>query len=447
MTTILRRMGWLLVLAAAVGIAAADVDPVTRTGHLNVATIDGSINPASSDYLQKAIAESETDGAAALLLELDTPGGLVASTKDIIQAMLNARVPIIVYVAPRGAWAGSAGTFITIAGNVAAMAPGSSIGAAHPVGIGGGTPSDDEEGESTDQGARKAENLLAAFIESIAEERKRNVEWAAKAVRESVAVTADKALELGVIDIVAATRSDLLTQLLEHPFPFQGEMVVLDVADARQRSIEMDTLTRVLNVIVDPNVAVLLLMAGLLGLYVEFNQPGAVVPGVVGAACLLLALIAMQILPFSWIGLLLIAAGIALFVTEIFVTSYGLLFAGGIICFLIGGSMMFDRPDLSDLNVSFWPVLVPAVAGMALFAGLVVYAVGRTLGRRQESGVSELIGMTGVATTALEPSGTVFIRGEHWNARAEEPIGAEERVEATAVRGMELRVRRAGPLT
>ena len=447
MTTISRRMGWLLVLAAAVGIAAADVDPVTRTGHLNVATIDGSINPASSDYLQKAIAESETDGAAALLLELDTPGGLVASTKDIIQAMLNARVPIIVYVAPRGAWAGSAGTFITIAGNVAAMAPGSSIGAAHPVGIGGGTPSDDEEGESTDQGARKAENLLAAFIESIAEERKRNVEWAAKAVRESVAVTADKALELGVIDIVAATRSDLLTQLLEHPFPFQGEMVVLDVADARQRSIEMDTLTRVLNVIVDPNVAVLLLMAGLLGLYVEFNQPGAVVPGVVGAACLLLALIAMQILPFSWIGLLLIAAGIALFVTEIFVTSYGLLFAGGIICFLIGGSMMFDRPDLSDLNVSFWPVLVPAVAGMALFAGLVVYAVGRTLGRRQESGVSELIGMTGVATTALEPSGTVFIRGEHWNARAEEPIGAEERVEATAVRGMELRVRRAGPLT
>jgi membrane-bound serine protease (ClpP class) len=447
LTTILTRMGWLLVLAASVAIAAAQAAPVTRTGHLNVVTIDGSINPASSDYLQKAIAESETDGAAALLVELDTPGGLVASTKDIIQAMLNARVPIIVYVAPRGAWAGSAGTFITMAGNVAAMAPGSSIGAAHPVGIGGGTPSDDEEGESTDQGARKAENLLAAFIESIAEERKRNVEWAAKAVRESVAVTADKALELGVIDIVAATRSDLLTQLLEHPFPFQGEMVVLDVADARQRSIEMDTLTRVLNVIVDPNIAVLLLMAGLLGLYVEFNQPGTVVPGVVGAACLLLALIAMQILPFSWIGLLLIAAGIALFVTEIFVTSYGLLFTGGIICFLIGGSMMFDRPDLSDLNVSFWPVLVPAVAGMALFAGLVVYAVGRTLGRPQESGVSELIGMTGVATTALDPTGTVFIRGEHWNARADQPIGAVERVEATAVRGMELRVRRAGPLT
>jgi membrane-bound serine protease (ClpP class) len=438
-------MGWLLVLAAAAGIAAAGAAPVTRTGHLNVVTIDGSINPASSDYLQKAIAESERDGAAALLLELDTPGGLVASTKDIIQAMLNAKVPIIVYVAPQGAWAGSAGTFITIAGNVAAMAPGSSIGAAHPVGIGGGAPSDDEDDESADPGAQKAENLLAAFIESIAEERKRNVEWAAKAVRESEAVTADKALELGVIDIVAATRSDLLEQLKEHPFPFQGETVVVDVVDSRQRLIEMDALTRVLNVIVDPNVAVLLLMAGLLGLYIEFNQPGTVVPGVVGAACLLLALIAMQILPFSWIGLLLIAAGIGLFITEIFVTSYGLLFAAGVICFLIGGSMMFDRPDLSDLNVSFWPVLVPTVAGMALFGGLVVYAVGRSMGRRQESGTSELVGMTGVATTALDPTGTVFIRGEYWNARSDEPIGAQERVEATAVQGLELVVRRAGP--
>jgi len=441
----LTRPGWVLVLTAALAMAAAGAGPVTRKGHLNVATIDGSINPASSDYLQKAIAESEKDGAAALLLELDTPGGLVASTKDIIQAMLNARVPIIVYVAPQGAWAGSAGTFITLAGNVAAMAPGSSIGAAHPVGIGGGAPSEDEEGKSTDQGARKAENLLAAFIESIAEQRKRNVEWAAKAVRESVAVTADKALELGVIDIVAASRTDLLTQLREHPFPFEGGTVVLDVADAPQRVIEMGLLTRVLNVIVDPNVAVLLLLAGLLGLYVEFNQPGVVVPGVIGAACLVLALIAMQILPFSWIGLLLIVAGIALFVSEIFVTSYGLLFAAGMACFLIGGSMVFDRPDVSDLNVSFWPVLVPTVAGMALFGGLVVYAVGRTLGRRQESGVSELIGMIGVATTALEPTGTVFIRGEYWTARADEPIAAKERVEATGVRGLELAVRRAEP--
>jgi membrane-bound serine protease (ClpP class) len=314
------------------------------------------------------------------------------------------------------------------------------------VGIGGGSAPEDEKGKSTDPGAQKAENMMAAFIESIAEQRKRNVEWAAKAVRESVAVTAEKALELGVIDIVASTRGDLLAQLGKHPFAFEGETVVLDVANASQRRIEMGMLTRVLNVIVDPNIAVLLLMAGMLGLYVEFNHPGSVLPGVAGATCLLLALIAMQILPFSWVGLLLIAAGIGLLIAEIFVTSYGLLFAAGIACFLIGGSMVFDRPDLSDLNVSFWPVLVPTVAGMALFGGLVVYAVGRTMGRRQESGVSELIGMTGVATTALDPEGTVFIRGEYWRARADAPIGAEERVEATAVQGMELRVRRARPV-
>jgi membrane-bound serine protease (ClpP class) len=325
------------------------------------------------------------------------------------------------------------------------MTPGSSIGAAAPVGIGGGAPSEDEDGKSKDTGAQKAENLLAAFIESIAEQRERNVEWAAKAVRESVAVTADKALELGVIDIVASNRSDLLTQLQDHPFPFEGETVVLDLVDASQRVIAMDALTRVLNVIVDPNVAVLLLMAGLLGLYIEFNQPGTLVPGVIGATCLVLALIAMQILPFSWIGLLLIAAGIALFAAEVFITSYGVLFAAGIACLLIGGSMVFDRPDLSDLNVSFWPVLVPIVTGMALFGGLVIYAVGRSMGRRQESGVSELIGMSGVASTELDPVGTVFIRGEYWRARADEPIAAQESVEATAVDGLELRVRRAGP--
>jgi len=198
-------------------------------------------------------------------------------------------------------------------------------------------------------------------------------------------------------------------------------------------------------VIVDPNVAVLLLFAGLLGLYVEFNQPGMIFPGVTGAVCLVLALIAMQVLPFSWVGVLLVLAGIALFVTEVFVTSYGLLFAGGCLCLLLGGSMVFDRPDLSDLNVSFWGVLMPAVVGMGLFAAVVVFAVGRTFRLRQQSGVSELIGMTGKATTSLDPEGTVFIRGEYWRARSSESIPAEARVEAVGVDGLELRVRRAEP--
>lgn len=433
--------------AGATAAGAADAEPEARTGTLYVARIAGSINPASSDYLQRAIRQSEEEGAAALLLELDTPGGLVASTKDIIQAMLSSRVPIVVYVYPQGAWAGSAGTFITLAANVAAMTPGSSIGAASPVGIGGPAPppQEGEEGTPSDPAAKKAENLLSAFIEAIAAKRKRNVEWARQAVREAVAVTADEALELGVIDLVAEDRTDLLRQLPGFPVEISGETFRLDLAGAPVLDIEMGLITRVLNVIVDPNVAVLLLMAGLLGLYVEFNQPGLILPGLAGGFCLVLAMIAMQILPFSWVGLLLIGLGVALFVTEVFVTSYGFLFAGGVVCLLLGGSMLFDRPEVSDLNVHFWRVLVPAVGGMALFGGLVVFAVGRSLSRRQQSGTWEMVGMQGTATTPIDPEGTVFIRGEYWRARSDQPIQAHARVEAVGVEGLELRVRPAQP--
>jgi membrane-bound serine protease (ClpP class) len=438
-----RWLGALTLLCA----AGAQAEPVVeRTGRLYVARIAGSINPASSDYLQKAIELSTREEAGALLLELDTPGGLVASTKDIIQAMLASPVPIVVYVSPQGAWAGSAGTFITLAGHVAAMAPGSSIGAASPVGL-GAPPGGEGDDEKRDVAGRKAENLLSAFIEAIAAKRKRNVEWARKAVREAVAVTADEALELGVVDLVAEDRADLLRQLRDFPFDLGPTRVRLALEPGDARVIEMSLLTRVLNVIVDPNVAVLLLLAGLLGLYIEFNQPGAILPGVSGAVCLVLALIAMQILPFSWIGVLLVLLGIALFVLEAFVTSWGMLFAAGVLCLLLGGSLLFDRPDVSDLNVSFWPVLVPAVAGMALFGALVLFAVGRSLGRRQVSGTGELIGMTGRSATALDPEGTVFIRGEYWRARSDEPLPAGARVEAVAVEGLELRVRRAGPVS
>jgi len=417
-----------------------------RSGPVYVARIAGSINPASSDYLRKAIKQSEQEGAALLVIELDTPGGLVASTKDIIQAMLNAHVPIAVFVAPQGAWAGSAGTFITIAAHIAAMAPGSSIGAAHPVGIGGGSPGGEEgEGKGGDAASRKAENLLAAFIESIAKERDRNVEWAAKAVRESVAVTADEALRLRVIDLVAADRAELLRRIDGRELKLAGQRVALDIGSSPVKELPMPLLTRFLNVLVDPNVAVLLMMAGVLGLYIEFNQPGLLIPGIVGGVCLILALVAMQILPFSWLGLLLLAAGVGLLVAEAFVTSYGLLFVGGLACILLGGSMLFERPEVSDLNVDFWSVLVPAVVGLGGFGGLVVYAVGRSLGRPQTAGVGELLGLVGTAATELGPHGTVFVRGEYWRARATEPVPAKERVEVVAVHGLELTVRRAPP--
>jgi membrane-bound serine protease (ClpP class) len=435
-----RRARWafaLLLILFAAGPAAA--------GHVNLATISGMINPASADYLRQAIATSERDGSAALLVELDTPGGLLASTKDVIQAMLNAGIPVIVYVAPSGAWAGSAGTFITLAANVAAMAPGTSIGAAHPVGIGGPGGGEGEKGKERDFAAEKAENFTAAFIESIAKERKRNVEWAVKAVRQSVAIPQDEALKLGVIDLVAADREELLRRIDGKEILVKGKPWKLALAGAEVRSLEMSLLTRILDVLATPDIAVLLILAGALGLYVEFTTPGVVVPGVMGAICLLLGFFSLQILPFSWLGLLLMLGGVTLIVAEVFLASYGLLFVVGVVCFLIGGARLFDRPDLSDVNVSFWSVLVPAVAAVAGFAAIIVFGVVRSLRRVPKAGVGELVGMIGKTASPLEPEGTVFVRGEYWSARADAAVPAGVKVEVTAVEGLRLRVRLAPP--
>ncbi|MCL4683296.1 nodulation protein NfeD [Myxococcota bacterium] len=414
-------------------------------GHVNVIRVAGTINPASSSYIQKSIERSEADGAAALLLELDTPGGLVSSTKDIIQAILNADVAVVVYVSPQGAWAGSAGTFITISGHVAAMAPGTSIGAAHPVGVGtpGGGGEREKEGAGQDVAAEKAENLLVAFIESIATERERNVEWAAKAVRESVAITADEALKLNVIDLVAQNRGELMTAIDGRTVKVAGVQQALAVRDAELRIVEMSMIERFLHVLASPDVAVLLLMAGLLGLYLEFSNPGLILPGVAGAACLILGLIALQILPFSWLGLILFMAGIGLLIAELFVGAYGVLFALGIGCMLVGGVMIFDVPEVSGIAVSFWSVLVPAVTGVALFGALVVFGLGRTMGRPQTAGTAELVGLVGRTEEPLTPEGRVFVRGEYWSARADEPVSAGDRIEVVAVEGMRLRVRKA----
>jgi membrane-bound serine protease (ClpP class) len=423
-------------------------------GHVNVATIQGSINPASSAYLQRVIEESENDGARAVVIQLDTPGGLVSSTKDILQAILNAKVPVIVFVSPRGAWAGSAGTFITIAGHVAAMTPGSSIGAAHPVGLGGGgTAPPAEQGDEEDPvaaqrdlAAEKAENLLAAFIASIAQERNRNVEWAEKAVRESVAVGSEEALELGVIDLMADDLNDLLEKIDGREVVVDGETVVLDLASVELVMLEMTRMNRLMNVLASPDVAMILIMVGLLGLYIEANSPGVGVPGAVGLVCLFMGGIALQILPFSWMGLVLLLAGIGFFIAEIFVTSFGVLFALGVVCFLAGGSMLFSIPEESDLTVNFWQVLVPAVAAVSLFGFVVVASIGKTFATPQIAGVEEMLGMRALAVTVLNPDGTVFVHGENWMARASDgPIEAGESVEITAMDGLLLTVRKALP--
>jgi membrane-bound serine protease (ClpP class) len=443
----LRRI--LAVLALLLGVAAwAESNPEpsaspSRVPRVVLIEIAGSINPASANHIMQGIERAEREGADAVLLELDTPGGLVTSTKDIIQAMLNARVPVIVYVAPSGAWAGSAGTFITIAGHVAAMAPGTTIGAASPIGI--GPPGDSEGDEGKDVAMEKAENMMAAFIESIAKQRQRNVEWAVKAVREAVAVPDGEALELGVIDLVAASREELFARIDGRSVEVAGEQRELRVAGAQVSVTRMSWANRFLDVLATPDVAVLLILAGVFGLYTEFSNPGLIVPGVVGGVSLVLGLIALQILPFSWYGLLLFVVGLGLFAAELFVTSYGLLFLAGAGCLLLGGSMLFDVPEVGNLGVSFWSVLVPAVASLSLFALVVLVAVGRSFRRPQVSGAYELVGLVGTASTDLDRDGTVFVRGEFWNARAAAPIRKGERVEVEAVEGLMIRVRAALP--
>jgi len=416
----------------------------TSAGHINSVVIDGSINPVSSAHIQQVIETSEADGAVAVLIELDTPGGLVSSTKDIIQAMLNAEVPIIVFVSPRGAWAASAGTYITLAAHVAAMAPGTTIGAASPVSGTGGESGDRGEGdERSNVSLEKAEQVLMAFIESIAKERGRNVEWAINAVRKAEAIPADEALELNVIDLIAKDRADLLHLIDGREISLLGESVVLETATAEVIVMEMDFITSVFNFLSSPDIAIMLAMAGLLGLYVEFNNPGLVFPGIAGLICLVLAGIAFQILPFDWVGLLLLLVGMGLIAAEAFTPTFGVLFTSGIICFLVGGSMVFDMPEVNDLTVSFWPVLVPISIAFAIVSGIVVFAVGRSNFREQTAGVSELIGLVGKTTTPLDPDGKVFVRGEYWNAKSNEEIAAGQAVEVTEVEGMRLRVRRA----
>ncbi|MCH2171195.1 nodulation protein NfeD [Myxococcota bacterium] len=431
----------LTAMAAALFVGAA-LCASAEASRVDAITIEGSINPVSSSFIQDAIARGSADGAVAVLVELDTPGGLVSSTKDIIQSMLNADVPVIVYVGPRGAWAASAGTFITLAAHVAAMAPGTTIGAASPVSVGGTGDQRGEGEERTDVAQEKSEQVLMAFIESIAKQRNRNVDWAISAVRKAEAITDSEALELGVIDVVADNRRDLLAQIDGMEVEVAGDMRVLEVANAQIRELEMDWITKMFNFLADPQIAYLLGMAGLLGLYIEFNNPGLIVPGVLGAVCLMLTGIALQILPFSWVGLLMLLAGMGLMFAEMFVSAFGLLLMLGVGCFLIGGSMVFDMPDVGDLTIPFWSLVFPVAAGFGLFAAVVVFAVGRSKFRKQTAGVSELLGLEARATTDLGPDGKVFVRGEYWNAVADESISEGEIVVVTEVKGLRLFVRR-----
>jgi len=396
--------------------------------------IDGGINPAVADFIHESIRAAHRAEAAALLIELDTPGGLLESTKDIVKDLLGAPLPVIVYVAPSGAGAASAGVFVTMAANIAAMAPGTNIGAAHPVGGGG----EDIGGDMR----TKVENFVASMSKSIAQERGRNVEWAEKAVRESVSITEQEALALNVIDLIATSREDLLRQIHGREVRVQQRPVKLQVANATFVEREMRLKQKVINVLANPNVAYLLMMAGILGLYVEFTHPGLFFPGVAGAICLLLGFAALQVLPINYSGLALIVLGLALLIAELFLPSFGTLGVGGIIAFVLGSLLLFDTAE-SDLTLD--PSIVYAAAGtLAAFTFLVGFLVMRSQRRKAFLGQEGMIGEVGEVREPIEPGkpGRVLVRGEYWTALADEPLGVGTAVEVTDVQGLRLRVRR-----
>jgi membrane-bound serine protease (ClpP class) len=397
-----------------------------------VLLVEGVINPVVVEYMVDGIKRAEDDGAVAVIFQLDTPGGLVESTRLIVKAILNAEVPVVVYVSPSGARAASAGTFITMAGHIAAMAPGTNIGAAHPV---------SGEGKDIEGDMRtKAENDLAAFARSIAERRHRNANWAEQAVRESVSVTESKAEEMNVIDLVAEDLPDLLTKLDGWRLSLDHKEVVLRTANATVREREMHWRQRVLAVLSHPQIALMLLSLGSLGLLIELYSPGLIFPGVIGAIALLLAFYSLQTLPVNYAGLLLIGLAIIMFILEVHVSSFGLLALGGIVSMSLGALMLIDTPE-EYLRIPLPTILVVVGTTAALFLFIAGAAV-RSAKRQPVSGQEGLIGALGTAVTRLEPTGTVRVHGTLWTARSGAPIDVGEAIRVVRVDGLKLTVER-----
>lgn len=409
---------------------------VQQAAVVHRARIRGAITPATVDYLRGAIESAVAANAAALVIELDTPGGLLESTKLIVQDLLQAPLPVLVLVAPGGASATSAGVFVTMAAHIAAMAPGTSIGAAHPVGGQG----QDIEGRM----GKKVENFTAAFGSAIAERRGRNMQWADKAVRESVTATEADAVANRVVDFVADNLGELLRKAGGREVEVAGTRRTLDfraVFDAngspRVVDVAMTLRQRVVAFVSDPNVAYLLMMGAMLGLYVELSHPGVVLPGVAGAICLLLALLAAQVVPISSTGLLLLAVGAAFVVAELFLPSFGALGIGGILALALG-SLFLYTPE-STLVVD--RRLVAGVVGsMATVVAVLIGVVAGDRRRPRTTGLEGMIGIPGVALTDLTPTGTIKVRGEIWKARARTHAAAGQKVRIVRVRGLEAEV-------
>ncbi len=422
-----------MIRIVAVGLVVAATG-LARGGDVLVARVGDAIGPASAQFIVGAIDRAETEGAGCLVVELDTPGGLDESMRTIIRRIRASRVPVVVYVAPSGARAASAGTFIAMAAHVAAMAPGTTIGAAHPVALGQAGPMDSNM-------AAKVTNDSAAYIRSLAEKRGRNVQWAEAAVRESVSISETEALATNVVDLVATNLTGLLAAMDGRKVQTEAGEITLRTGGARVTRVDMSWRDRFLGTIANPNVAYVLFMLGLLGLYFEFANPGAVLPGVVGSIALIMAFFAFQTLSINYAGVLLILLAILLFILDVKAATHGVLSAGGVVAMFIGSVMLFDSPDPA-LRVSMH-VIVPVVGATAAFFILGVWLSICSMRRQPTTGAAGLIGQTGDARTAVGPGGgTVFVAGAHWNAVSDAEIEAGARVCVLETIGMALKVRR-----
>lgn len=397
-----------------------------------LARVHGTIGPATASYLARGIGEAAGQGAQCLVIELDTPGGLLDSTKQIIQSFLRSPVPTVVYVSPPGAWAGSAGCFITMAADVAAMAPTTTIGAAHPVGIGPGS------GKQDDAMKQKLENFSSSYIEAVATRHRRNTEWARASVRESAAITSEKALEVNVIDLIARDLPDLLRQI-------DGREVngrTLNTARASLVNIPMTFQEKAFQVLAHPQVMLILMLVVVYGVIGELTSPGAILPGVAGLIALVLLLYLASILPMNAAGLALIGVAIALFLIDVFAPTHGVLTGGGIVAFFMGTFMLFDRSEpFLRLSVAW---VLPSTVVTALFFLFIVGAGIRAQRLPAKAGVGTMIGQTVTVLERIDAGGgRVFLEGEYWKAVSLEPIEAGQAAEIIALDGLTLKVQPA----
>lgn len=393
----------------------------------------GTINPVSADFIINAIDEAEESGSKCLIIELDTPGGLITATQDIVKRMLAANIPLVVFVHPAGSGAVSAGVSITIAAHFAVMAPGTNIGAAHPVGIG--------KTDSADVSIQKATNWWATFNRSIAEKRGRNADWIEKAVRESESITETEALEMSVIDFICPDLDSLLILLNGKTARVDSGDVIIDTDNARIVRHKMNWRAKILDLISNPSIAYVLLMLGILGMYFEFSNPGAILPGVLGGIFLILAFFAMQQLPINVAGILLILFATLLFILEVKVTSYGILTIGGIVSMLLGSLMLFKSTPSLTIHLPIGLILAVTLTTSAFF----IFAIGmaiRTHRQKVTTGKEGIIDELGIAVTAIDPDGQVKIHGEYWKAVSDEKIKKNEKVKVLQVEGLKLIVKK-----